>query len=171
MMLKDRIVARPRSGQKKGIKFIRAGSSFICYHKTQNAMTQKEFEKCVRDGFMELPEWVRKKVNNVALLVEDEPSAALLRQEGLKPDETLLGYYHGIPLARRGSGYGIGATLPDTITLYRIPIEDAGGGDSARIRRIVAGTVWHEIGHYLGFDEHAIRKAEKNRRRRHAATD
>ena len=86
-------------------------------------MTREEFEQLVAEEFPNaIPEQFRDKIKNVAFLVEDEPSAELRRTERLSPRETLLGFYHGVPATRRGDSYGLGATLPDTITLFQIPI-------------------------------------------------
>ena len=87
-------------------------------------MTPKEFDEMIEPAFLQLPEWIRKKIENVALLVEDEPSEDDREAQGLEEDETLLGLYKGIPLSERGDMYGVGMTLPDTITLYREPILD-----------------------------------------------
>ena len=86
-------------------------------------METADFEKLVDEGYEKLPQWVREKIKNVALLVEDEPSGEDRKAEGLADDETLLGLYKGIPLSERGEQYGVGATMPDTITLYQKPIE------------------------------------------------
>lgn len=126
-------------------------------------MLEEAFEQLVAEGYERLPEWVREKIKNVALLVEDEPSDEVREREGLGEDETLLGYYQGIPLSARGSEYGVGATMPDTITLYRFPIEDAAEGDPEKIREIVADTVWHEFAHHFGMDEHEVRTRERER--------
>ena len=71
-------------------------------------MNREEFEKLVDEGYEKLPQWVREKIQNVALLVEDEPSKEDREAEGLGDDETLLGLYKGIPLSARGEGYGVG---------------------------------------------------------------
>ncbi|MEN9560832.1 MAG: hypothetical protein RIQ56_105, partial [Candidatus Parcubacteria bacterium] len=55
-----------------------------------------DFNSLVKDGFESLPDWVRQRIKNVALLVEDEPSQEDRRREGLHEDETLLGLYKGI---------------------------------------------------------------------------
>ncbi|KKW20024.1 MAG: hypothetical protein UY63_C0003G0037 [Parcubacteria group bacterium GW2011_GWA2_51_10] len=88
-------------------------------------MERSKFEDLVQEGFELLPEWVRKKIKNVAILIEDEASAEVRRREHLRKNETLLGLYQGIPLSARGENYGVGATMPDTITLYQLPIEEA----------------------------------------------
>ena len=145
-------------------------------------MKRQEFEKLVGEGYEQLPQWVREKIKNVALLIEDLPSAEDREAEGLGDDETLLGLYKGIPLSARGEEYGVGMTLPDTITLYQVPIEDAaeeelttydvvneGHNDfvsryTEKVRTIVAETVWHEFAHHFGMDEHEVREREEKRK-------
>ncbi len=134
-------------------------------------MNRKEFEMLVAEGYEQLPEWVREKIKNVALLVEDEPSKEDRKAEGLEEDETLLGLYKGVPLSERGGEYGVGMTMPDTITLYQIPIEEAAAEDRLRlnlnlreaIQKVVAETIWHEFAHHFGMDEHEVREREQKR--------
>ncbi len=136
-------------------------------------MNRKEFEKLVAEGFGRLPQWVREKIKNVALLVEDEPSKEDREAERLGEDETLLGLYKGIPLSERGELYGVGATMPDTITLYQIPIEEAAEDEYLdlrnpdivveAVRKIVAETIWHEFAHHFGMDEHEVQLREQKR--------
>ncbi len=126
-------------------------------------MRREEFEKLVAEGFERLPEWVRKKIENVALLIEDEPSHALRAEEALADDETLLGHYRGIPLSARGDMYGVGMTLPDTITLFQLPIEEAAAEDGKDVRDVVAETIWHEFAHHFGMNEGEVRSREQER--------
>lgn len=126
-------------------------------------MKRTEFEKLVAEGFERLPQWVREKIKNVALLVEDEPSQEDRRAEGLGDDETLLGLYKGIPLSERGEQYGVGATMPDTITLYQGPIEQAAAEDGMDVVQVVAETIWHEYAHHFGIDEEDVQRRERNR--------
>lgn len=140
-------------------------------------MPEDEFEKLVADGYDLLPEWVRKKISNVAILVEDEPSEEDRKDNHLTEDETLLGLYKGIPLSARGENYGVGATLPDTITVYMLPTLDMADEESGpdasevqfkeRVRKIVADTIWHEFAHHFGMDEHAVRDRERGRDSEH----
>ncbi len=127
------------------------------------SMPREEFEELVAEGYGRLPEWVREKIKNVALLVENEPSAEDRELQGLNGDETLLGLYKGIPLSERGELYGIGMTLPDTITLYQFPIEDAAAEDGLPVVQVVAETIWHEFAHHFGMDEHEVRLREQKR--------
>jgi len=127
-------------------------------------MERGDFEKIVAEEFPRaVPEKFRARLKNVAVLVEWEPSADIRREEELSADETLLGLYHGVPHTARGSEYGVGMTLPDTITLFQGPIEEEAGGDSARIREIVRDTIWHEVAHYFGMDEEEVRWRESKK--------
>lgn len=126
-------------------------------------MERKEFGKLVAEGFDRLPQWVREKIRNVALLIEDEPSDEDRKLQGLADDETLLGLYKGIPLSERGEHYGVGATMPDTITLYQGPIEEAAEEDATDVRDVVGETIWHEFAHHFGMNEHEVQLRERRR--------
>ena len=128
-------------------------------------MTREEFEKLVQEGFLLIPEKFRTKIKNVALLVEDEPSEEIRAQEELEEGETLLGLYQGIPNTARGDSYGVGETIPDTITLYRLPIEEAACEDVEDIRKVIAETIWHEYAHYFGMNEDEVQLREEKRSR------
>jgi predicted Zn-dependent protease with MMP-like domain len=140
------------------------------------SVSRTEFEKLVVEGFELLPDWVREKIQNVALLIEDEPSLALRQREKLTPHETLLGYYHGTPLSVRGDQYGVGTTVPDTITIFQSPILAVAREEltlpynveafKTQVRTIVADTVWHEFAHHFGMDEHEVRLREEKKRKR-----
>ncbi len=126
-------------------------------------MEKEIFEEFVAEAFGKIPERFRKKLKNVALLVEDEPSPALRKEEALDEGETLLGHYRGIPNTVRGSGYGVGPTVPDTITIFRIPNEREARETGRNIKDVVYETVWHEVAHYLGMDEDEVTKREQER--------
>ena len=100
------------------------------------------FEDLVADALDALPGWVLERMDNVEVLVEDEPPED-------EPD--LLGLYRGIPLAERDGGYAF--VLPDTITLFRSTIEERAGRDPAALRREIVHTVAHEVAHHFGIDD------------------
>lgn len=127
-------------------------------------MQRDDFEKIVAEEFPRaVPEKFRARLKNVAVLVEQEPDEGMRREEGLSKNETLLGLYRGVPNTARGSEYGVGATLPDTITLFQGPIEEEAGNNPARVREVVRDTIWHEVAHYFGMDEREVRGRESKK--------
>ncbi len=137
-------------------------------------MTREAFDKLVQEGFLLIPEKFRERIQNVALLVENEPSEEVRKRQGISERETLLGLYQGIPATIRGDSYGIGPTVPDTITLFKLPIEEAAllrsrlrkgtsDDDLGEVKKIVAETIWHEYAHYFGMNEDEVRFREETR--------
>ena len=127
------------------------------------AWAAEEFPKAVPEKFHPL-------IKNVVFLVEDEPDAEVRREEELGPGETLLGLYRGIPSTARGDLYGVGMTLPDSIHLYQLPIEEEarflmaqGVQEEEAVRKVVRETIWHEVAHHFGMDEHEVRRREDER--------
>ena len=130
-------------------------------------MTKEAFEQLAAEEFPKaIPEKFRHLMHNVAFLIEDEPSQALRKQERLGRNETLLGLYHGIPATARGDYYGVGGTLPDTITLFQKPIEESALQEDKDVRQVIRETIWHEVAHHFGYDERQIRGREKKRQAR-----
>lgn len=130
-------------------------------------MNRDEFHMLVAEEFPNaIPERFRGKIKNLAFLVEEEPSLAIREEEKLRPGDTLLGLYRGVPHTERGDSYGVGGILPDTITLFQLPIEILAnelGGGKENIRKVVRDTIWHEVAHYFGMDEPEVRRREGRR--------
>jgi predicted Zn-dependent protease with MMP-like domain len=121
-------------------------------------MTREQFTALVEEALQGIPRRFRDAMKNVAVVVEDEPSQELLDDLDMEPDDTLFGLYHGTPLTQRESNYG--NTLPDRISIYQLPIEEA-CDDEEDIRQCVAETVIHEFGHYFGLSEEEIEAIEE----------
>ena len=121
-------------------------------------MTREEFTELVEEALRGIPKRFRDAMKNVAVVVEDEPSQELLDHLEMDPDDTLFGLYHGTPLTEREATYG--NVLPDRISIYQLPIEDA-CEDEEEIRMCVAETVIHEFGHYFGLSEEEIEAIEE----------
>jgi len=111
------------------------------------------FERLVAEALDELPRRFRRHLRNIAVVVESEPSQALLEDMELWPHGTLLGLYQGVPLTARGFSYG--NVLPDRITIFQKPIE-AMCRTRDTIKEAVKDTVKHEIGHYFGLDDEQL---------------
>jgi predicted Zn-dependent protease with MMP-like domain len=109
------------------------------------------FEKLVRDAVDSLPEDMKGQLENVAILVEDEPP------EDWEEGEELLGLYHGISKKDRGFWYG--NVLPDCITIYRSPLERM-SATLEELQKNIRQTVIHEVGHYFGLDEEELQSLE-----------
>ena len=116
-------------------------------------MERSRFEEIAQEEFDALPERLREAIENVRIVVEDEPP---LSRKG--KTTILLGEYHGVPLKHRGAEYGIFPVVPDTITLFRLNILSL-GEDDVSIRRNIRETLIHEIAHYYGMSESEIRRA------------
>ena len=122
-------------------------------------MTRQRFEKLVEEALREIPRRFRDAMANVAVVVEDEPSAAVLADLGIEPPDTLFGLYQGTPLPERA--WAFGNTLPDRISIYQRPIEEECETDDD-VRDAIAETVIHEFGHYFGLSEEEIEEIEEH---------
>ena len=133
-------------------------------------MDSAEFEKLVAEALDSLPENIRKKMDNVEVVVEQG-----------SPRGPYLGLYQGVPKTAYGRGFGM--VLPDKITIFQAPLERAASSreramrtssssspsshkrDSA-LKEIVKNVVWHEVAHHFGFSEKGVRKLEERRNKR-----
>jgi len=121
-------------------------------------MTNEEFSRYVDQAIASLPQDFREKLDNVAIVIEDFPNQAQLRKLNMRGAMLLLGLYEGIPRTRRGSGYGVGGTLPDKITIFKQPILQVTRSERETIEQI-RSTVLHEIAHHFGMDEKAVKNS------------
>ena len=125
-----------------------------------STMDDTTFEKLVFEGVDAIPEPFRSKIENVAFFIMDKPTPEQRKQFHLDRHHTLLGLYQGVPQTVRGVHYHL--ALPDKITIFKEPIL-ALSDDPETIRRIVADTVWHEVGHHFGLNEAEVRHKEAER--------
>ena len=109
------------------------------------------FEDLVAEALDGLPQDLARQMQNVQVVVEDEPPLEQLRR--LPPGSMLLGLYHGIPLTKRGIHYD--GALPDKISIYRGPITRL-ARTPARIKKQVRRTVIHEIAHHFGISDERL---------------
>jgi predicted Zn-dependent protease with MMP-like domain len=110
---------------------------------------RQRFERLVRKAIDSLPPGVHLMMENVEIVVEDEPT---LEQRG-EGEDGPLGLYEGIPHEDRGSSYNM--ILPDKITIFRGPLERATNTPSELFAEVRA-TVIHEVAHHFGMDEWQI---------------
>jgi predicted Zn-dependent protease with MMP-like domain len=116
-------------------------------------VSREEFEALVEEALGLLPEEFKEALDNVAVMVEEEPSDDDLEGVGIDPEDPerdeLFGLYQGTPITERDSFY---SALPDRVLIYRGPILRE--CDSRReVIREIRETVQHELGHYFGLEE------------------
>ncbi|MGH7175428.1 MAG: metallopeptidase family protein [Minisyncoccia bacterium] len=120
------------------------------------SFSRERFEEIAGKEFDKIPGHFAKKIDNLALLVEDDSEGG-----------DLLGLYHGIPATMRGEFYS--GALPDTITLYFHPLleeaelllEEKRAEDYEQaVRLAIRETLWHEVGHYFGLSDREIHTRE-----------
>ena len=121
-------------------------------------MTREAFKQLVLEAVTLIPKRFRREMQNLALVVEDEPSAGLLEEMDIEPPDSLYGLYQGTPLPERT--WDFGNNLPDRITLYQRPIEED-CEDEDEIRAVIGETLIHEVGHYFGMSEEEIEAIEE----------
>ncbi len=105
-------------------------------------MSREDFETAVSEALDRVPAELSRLIDNVVVLVEDEPPA---------DDPELLGLYEGVPLTER-DGWWAAGSLPDRITVFRNPTLRLCEHRDDVVEE-VAVTVVHEIAHYFGIDD------------------
>lgn len=113
-------------------------------------VSRKQFEALVAEALDGLPTLIQDAMSNVDVVVEERPSKEQYTALGLAPDEWLFGLYEGTPLIERGIVSD--PLMPDKITIFRRPLEDA-CENAEQITEEIRRTVVHEIAHHFGIDE------------------
>jgi predicted Zn-dependent protease with MMP-like domain len=113
-------------------------------------VSREAFEGMVVDALDALPDWTAPIMREIAVLVEDQP-----RPGEAPPNGLLLGLFRGVPRTAYG-GHPAGM-LPDTITLYRIPILLV-CADPDDVPARVFKVLGHEVGHAMGLGEARLRE-------------
>jgi len=114
-------------------------------------LSERRFREFVAEALDDLPDEWGELLDNVAIVVENEPSAEDLQELGMDSGEgnELLGLYQGTPLGERGFGY---SGLPDRVVIYRGPILRIAFTREEVVKQI-RETVLHELGHHFGLKE------------------
>ncbi|MFH0969092.1 MAG: metallopeptidase family protein [Patescibacteria group bacterium] len=128
---------------------------------------QKVFKGIVETGVADIPDRFLQKLNNVSVVIEGEPAPEQIGKFNLRHGWTLFGLYEGVPQISRGSNYGL--VLPDKITIFQKPIEQA-ARNLDDVKEIVKNTVWHEIAHHFGMNEAEVRQSESRRKSKKSRT-
>jgi predicted Zn-dependent protease with MMP-like domain len=111
-------------------------------------ITRRKFDAMLEDAIAALPEKFARWLDEVPVIVDDDPPA----DQGDQDDEegTTLGLFDGLEITGRSAEDDV--RHPDQIFIYRRPLIDMCDSEeqlAAEIRK----TLLHELGHYAGFDE------------------
>ena len=109
-----------------------------------------DFEELVAEALDSIPKELADRIENVSVQVQDWPNPSQQRaHRGM-----LLGLYEGVSLTRRGPMSYQGA-MPDRITIFRGPHLRI-ASDRDQLRRRIATTVVHEVGHHFGISDERL---------------
>ena len=111
--------------------------------------SHRPFEELVAIAIDAIPEPFAAALDEVAIVVADEPTDEQRRENEIGPDETLYGLYEGVPRTEWGADW---AAIPNRITLFRLPLEED-FADPEDLADEVWLTVVHELAHHLGIDD------------------
>lgn len=121
-------------------------------------MSYEDFEKIVASAIDQIPEKYAKHIQNLAFVIESDPSEEQRQKLHLHHGQTLYGLYEGVPLTKRSAGYNL--VLPDKVTIFQGPIERSSPTVEDLVS-LVKETVWHEVAHYFGLDHLAMDELKK----------
>lgn len=120
-------------------------------------MDEKRFRELVKLALDSLPSEFAQKLDNVEVVVENDPTNDQIRELKLSKDDLLFGLYRGVPQTKRGFYSGV---LPDKIIIFKNSIEEVAKTEQ-EIKEKVIKVVVHEIGHHFGLsDEELLRSGE-----------
>jgi len=118
-------------------------------------MCRRAFEKLVEKALERLPGEFRQAFDNLAIVIEDWPDPAIVEEITGDPSEVIYGLFSGTPLPERR--FEDSGDLPPVIALYQGPLEED-FPDRGELAREVEITLVHELAHFMGFDEDAVRE-------------
>ncbi len=122
-------------------------------------MDADEFQLLAERAYAQLPQRFVQAIDNVVVLTDDFPDAAVQREMQVESAYDLLGLYQGWPLPERGSSYG--GHPPDVIHLYRQPILLWCRENGEDVAHCIRHVLVHEIGHYFGFSDEEMTAIEQ----------
>lgn len=120
----------------------------------RHSISQEDFAQLVEEALAEIPDALWENISNLAIVIEEWPTAAQSASVGLSRHGLLLGLYEGVPLTVRSHSYGM--VTPDKITIFRGPILRVCPPEDAAIRAQVRRTVLHEIAHHFGISDERL---------------
>jgi predicted Zn-dependent protease with MMP-like domain len=125
-------------------------------------INDEEFSNLIDWAMDQLPQEYIKRLQNVAIVYEDEPTAEQRQKLKLHCNQTLYGLYEGVPLPQRQGR--LDYYMPDKITIFKGPIS-AAANNEIELKAQILHTLWHEIAHHFGLNHDRIHEIERNWRK------
>lgn len=116
-----------------------------------------EFDQLISAAIDELPSRFTDHLEDVAIVIADDPSPQQRVDLKLRCNQSLFGLYEGVPLTGRSGRFGI---LPSKITLFKNPMSMS-SDDFMQLKKQIKHTLWHEIAHHYGLGHDRIHALEK----------
>jgi predicted Zn-dependent protease with MMP-like domain len=135
--------------RRRGFQPPHRAARATCRHGLQRAGRASAFESLVERALRAIPPPFDRALDEVAIVIADEPSREELAESGLDPDDVLYGLYEGTPRTEWGADL---VPFPNKITLFRLPLEED-FPDPGELAEEVRETVIHELAHHLGIDD------------------
>lgn len=124
-----------------------------------NSLSDEQFDQLITRAMDELPQEYIKGMQNVAIVMADQPDEYQAQKSGLREHHVLLGLFEGVPkTAQTGNESGL---LPSKITLFKDALQLV-TRDEASLFEQVKRTLWHEIAHYYGLNHDRIHHLEQS---------
>lgn len=130
--------------RRRGARIVRAARP--------RAVRHRPFEALVERALAGIPMPFAAALDEVAVVIEDEPSASQLRANEVDQEEGLYGLYEGVPRTEWGADW---LSVPNKISLFRLALE-ADFADPHELEDEVRITVIHELAHHLGIDDERL---------------
>jgi len=109
----------------------------------------EKFERLVDRAIATIPAPFRAALDEIAVVIADEPTREQLRENDMHADETLYGLYEGVPLSEWGGDW---VPMPTRIIIFRLPLEED-FPDPLDLADEVRITILHELAHHLGIED------------------
>jgi predicted Zn-dependent protease with MMP-like domain len=116
---------------------------------SSSRLSPRDFEACVEEALASVPAAFRKYLDNIVVVIEEEPTDEDFDETDTPDEDELFGLFRGVPYFDRDTAV---SPLPAQIAIFRGPILRCCPTRGEAVREI-RDTVVHEIGHMLGLGD------------------
>lgn len=116
-------------------------------------VSRETFRSMAEKAWLEVPAELRARVENLHIVIEDEPSAEDYALNEVPDDEDLFGLFEGSALT--DSMLDASDVLPNTIRIFQMPHEEV-CETLEELQSEVTCTMHHEVAHHFGIDDERL---------------